>query len=97
MKVIGAGFGRTGTTSLKQALEYLGYPCYHMEEVLNNFDRGDVHRWNAFLTGKSRMDWVQLFKEYEATVDFPACIYYRELMEVFPDAVVILTVRDSEG
>jgi hypothetical protein len=96
MKIIGAGFGRTGTISLKQAFEYLGYPCYHMQEVMAAYDRGHVEQWDAALGGKV-IDWDALFSGYEATVDFPACMFYRQLMEAFPDAVVVLSVRDPQG
>ena len=94
MKIIGAGFGRTGTMSLQAALERLGYPCYHMKEVIKNADH--LRRWHAFTTADARMDWRALFADYEATVDFPACLYYRELMEAFPQALVILSVRDPD-
>jgi len=96
MKIIGAGFGRTGTISLKQAFEYLGYPCYHMQEVMAAYDRGHVEQWDAALSGKV-IDWDALFSGYEATVDFPACVFYQQLMEAFPDAVVVLSVRDPQG
>jgi hypothetical protein len=95
MQIIGAGFGRTGTVSLKQAFEHLGYSCYHMQEVMKAYDRGHVERWNAAIRGEN-VDWHALFDGFEATVDFPACVFYRELMEAFPDAVVVLSVRDPE-
>lgn len=95
MKMIGAGFGRTGTISIKQAVEYLGYPCYHMQEVMAAYDRGHVEQWDAAVCGKD-VDFKALFSGYEATVDFPACVFYRELMEVFPDALVLLSVRDPQ-
>jgi len=95
MKIIGAGFGRTGTVSLKQAFEHLGYPCYHMQEVMKAYDRGHVEQWEAALRGDD-VDWHALFAGYEATVDFPACVFYRELMEAFPDAVVVLSIRDPQ-
>ena len=97
MLVIGAGYGRTGTTSLKLALEDLGYPCYHMEEVMKNYRRGHIEQWTELFNERAVPDWADLFEGYEATVDFPACVYYRELMQAFPDAVVLLSVRDSEG
>ena len=96
MKVIGAGFGRTGTVSIQQALEHLGYPCYHMQEVMKAYGRGHVALWDAALTGHTNTDWAALFAGYEATVDFPACIFYEELMAAFPDAVVLLSIRDPE-
>ena len=95
MKVIGAGLPRTGTMSLQSALNHLGYRCYHMQEVPRN--PGHVDTWFNFVTEKNDMDWSVLFAEYDATVDAPACFYYRELMDQFPDAKVILTVRDAES
>jgi hypothetical protein len=95
MKIIGAGYGRTGTVSLQQAFEQLGYPCYHMQEVMKAYDRGHVEQWDAAMRDVD-IDWHELFTGYEATVDFPACVFYRELMEAFPDAVVVLSVRDAE-
>jgi len=61
MKIIGAGFGRTGTVSLKQAFEHLGYPCYHMQEVMKAYGRGHVEQWDALLTGQSDIDWEPAF------------------------------------
>jgi hypothetical protein len=94
MRVIGAGFGRTGTMSMQAALEQLGYRCYHMREITE--DPTHLRKWHQFVGGKAPMDWKALFARYEATVDFPACVYYRELMREFPDAKVVLTVRDPE-
>jgi len=96
MKIIGAGYGRTGTVSIQQALEHLGYPCYHMQEVMKSYRRGHVDIWDRALTGHTDTDWQTLFSDYEATVDFPACVFYAELMAAFPDAVVLLSVRDPE-
>jgi len=96
MKVIGAGFGRTGTLSLRIALEELGFVrCYHMTEVMaRRHDHAKL--WLQRAEGKP-IDWRSLFTGYEATVDFPACTYYRELMDVFPDAKVLLSVRSAES
>lgn len=94
MQVIGAGFGRTGTMSLQAALEMLGYHCYHMKEITK--DPSHLPAWHAFVSGAAPMDWKALFKDYEATVDFPASVYYRDLLHEFPDAKVVLTVRDPE-
>jgi len=94
MKVIGSGFGRTGTLSLKHALEEIGMgPCYHMEEVLKT--PAHVPTWNDHANGKP-VDWHRLFAGYHSAVDFPASIAYRELVEVFPEAKVIHTVRDPD-
>ena len=94
LEVIGAGFGRTGTMSLKVALEELGFgPCYHMTEVFANSEQ--VEFWEAAARGK-HLDWGEVFRDYRATVDWPAAAFYEELMERYPDAKVILTVRDPE-
>ena len=94
LEVIGAGFGRTGTMSLKVALEELGFgPCYHMREVFAHPEH--VELWRAATHGKP-LDWEQIFGGYRATVDWPACTFYGELMERYPDAKVILTVRDPQ-
>jgi hypothetical protein len=94
MKVIGAGFGRTGTTSLKAALETLGFdPCYHMTEVFAHPTHADfwVDAWHG-----EPVDWDGVLGGYEATVDWPACTFYEELMRRHPDAKVLLSVRDPE-
>jgi hypothetical protein len=80
--------------SMQAALQILGYPCYHMKEVTEH--AGHLQAWHQFVAGAAPMDWRTLFQEFEATVDFPACIYYRELLREFPDAKVLLTVRDPE-
>jgi hypothetical protein len=94
LKVIGAGFGRTGTLSLKHALEELGFgPCYHMSEL---FEKPHVdEQWDAIVSGEPA-DWPAIFKGYQATVDWPACAFYKELMQVYPNAKVLLSVRDPE-
>src|SRR5918998_4238747 len=94
VKVIGAGFGRTGTASLKAALEELGFsPCYHMTEVFANPDHVEV--WEAAMRGDP-VDWERPFRDYRATVDWPGAAFYKALMESYPDAKVILTVRDPD-
>jgi Sulfotransferase domain len=95
MRVIGAGFGRTGTTSLKAALERLGFgPSYTLGEVFRN--PGHVGFWEAARRGPAGegVDWEGFLAGYEVAVDWPACSFYEELMEAFPEAPVILTVRD---
>ena len=93
LKIIGAGFGRTGTMSLKAALEQLGFPCYHMVEC---FPRGPQH-WRLWeQVGSGEPDWDALFEGFTATVDFPACTSYGALASYYPDAKVVLTVRDPE-
>jgi hypothetical protein len=93
--IIGAGLGRTGTSSLKLALEQLGYaPCYHMIEFFQHPDH--AKDWLAAAAGEA-VDWPQLFGDFRATVDFPGCSFYKELMAAYPDAKVILSVRDAES
>lgn len=95
LSVIGAGFGRTGTLSLKAALEMLGVGrCYHMVEIIANPHFATA--WEQAADG-GPVDWNQIFAGYGATVDWPAAAFYRELADHFPKARVILTVRDSES
>src|ERR1700737_3764063 len=82
LKIIGAGFGRTGTRSLKEALEMLGFgPCYHMVEVFEHPEH--IARWEAVSQGKL-VDWKELFRGYQATIDWPSCTFYKQLMSVYP-------------
>ncbi len=95
LDVIGAGFGRTGTASLKGALELLGLaPCYHMFEVSRN--PGHVDLWLKATDGRLG-DWEEVFAGYRAAVDWPASAFYAALMARYPDARVILTVRDPNA
>ena len=93
LEVIGTGFGRTGTLSLKAALEQLGFPCYHMVECL---PKGPKHwrLWEEALSGSP--NWDAIFEGYTATVDFPACTSYAALAKKYPQAKFILSVRDPE-
>jgi len=93
LEVIGAGYSRTGTLSLKHALEILGIGrCYHFTELLK---RRHAKRWLAVLDGAPPV-WDEVFAGYSATVDWPAVSYYRELADYYPDARVILTIRDPD-
>lgn len=95
LRVIGAGCGRTGTASLKFALErLLGAPCYHMLEVFHHPEHIPV--WHKAALGEP-IDWRALFKGYAAAVDWPTAAFWPELMQAFPDALVLLSVRDSES
>jgi hypothetical protein len=92
--VIGAGFGRTGTLSLKGALEHLGFgPCYHMIEVIDRPEHVDF--WQRAAAGTA-VDWDEILAGYRAAVDWPACSFYAELAARYPEAKVILTARDPE-
>jgi hypothetical protein len=94
IEVIGAGLGRTGTLSLKAALEDLGFgKCYHPLAVFASLDQ--ARTWDAAARGEP-VDWDRIFAGFRATVDMPGCVFYRELAEKYPEAKVILTVRDSE-
>jgi len=95
LKVIGAGFGRTGTLSLKNALEQIGYgPCYHMVEVLKNPDH--VALWQAIADGLEP-DWDSIFANYASAVDWPTSAFYGPLLRAYPEAKVILTVRNTDA
>jgi hypothetical protein len=92
VEVIGAGFGRTGTASLKQALELLGFgPCHHMSEVLKQ--PATAEGWAAALNGDDTV-LPELLSGYRATLDLPSCLLWRELAAHCPRAKVVLTVRD---
>ena len=95
LRIIGAGLGRTGTTSLKLALEeLLGGPCYHMLAVQERPEDPDV--WGDAYEGR-QPDWQQFFDGYEATVDWPAAPFWKEMSEAFPDAPILLSVRDPDS
>ncbi len=105
LEIIGAGFGRTGTVSMKAALEILGFgPCYHMREILKarpGYNDGHLELWSehAHAVAEGRptpIQWKRLLARYAACMDHPTCLYYRELMAEFPEAKVILNVRDPE-
>lgn len=94
IKVIGAGFGRTGTLSLKHALERLGFDkCYHMMEL--DIAKDQDLAWRALQRGE-RVDFDVLFEGYQASVDWPSCNFWREQLDWYPDAKVILSERDPE-
>jgi hypothetical protein len=95
LRIIGAGLGRTGTLSLKIALErLLDGPCYHMAEVFAHPEHVPV--WHAAARGEMP-DWRAFFQGYRASVDWPAASFWSELMAVFPEALVVLSVRDAES
>lgn len=95
MRVVGAGLGRTGTNSLKLALErLLQKPCYHMWEVYSHLDDAPV--WTAATRGKFP-DWSTFLRDYGATIDFPAAAFWPELMRAFPDSLVLLSARDTDA
>lgn len=94
LKVVGAGLGRTGTLSLKAALEQLiGGRCYHMLEVFAN--PGHITHWRAAARGDA-VDWSTLLADYDATVDWPAAAMWRPLADAYPDAIVLLSHRPAD-
>ena len=96
LKVIGTGFGRTGTMSTYAALNQLGFPCYHMFEVIENKDnKTHLDFWQkvANTPAGTKHDWDAVFAKYTAAVDNPACCVWRELMQAYPDAKVLLTLH----
>ncbi|MEM7099998.1 MAG: sulfotransferase family protein [Pseudomonadota bacterium] len=95
LKVIGAGFGRTGTLSLKVALEKLGFSkCHHMTEVFGS--REQIDYWYAIAQAHDKPSWDDVFEGYQSSTDFPSSIFYKELADHFPEAKVVLTVRDED-
>ena len=95
LAVIGAGFSRTATFSLKFALEHLGFgPCHHFSEIFAGGER-KVSQWLDVIHGQP--DWESVFDGFRSTVDTPACNYWRELAAHYPAAKVVLTVREADS
>lgn len=94
LDVIGVGFGRTGTRSLQNALEVLGFgPCHHM---LGMFEYPDeIQHWRHAVKGEPT-DWDEVYAGYRSTVDWPGARFWRELVAYYPQAKVVLTVRDPQ-
>ncbi len=93
MKVIGAGLPRTATLSQKVALEMLGFkPCYHMVNVLADLDQ--ARRWRGALDGEVPV--AEILDGFEATVDWPGSFLWRELVDAYPNAKVLLSIRDGD-
>lgn len=94
IKVIGAGYGRNGTLSLKNALQTLGFDqCYHMMDL--NLEKDEDLAWSALARGET-VDFEKLFDGYQASVDWPSCNFWQEQLAYYPDAKVILSERDPE-
>ncbi|MBL4622404.1 MAG: hypothetical protein JKY89_08385 [Immundisolibacteraceae bacterium] len=92
--VICAGFGRTGTLSVKAALGKLGYDnCYHMMELFQH--PGHANTWTDMINGQPA-DWPALFEGYRSITDWPATYFWRELADYYPEAKILLTLRDPE-
>jgi Sulfotransferase domain len=95
LAVVGAGVGRTGTHSLKLALEQLlGEPCHHMMEMMANPDQAPA--WIDAIDGR-RVDWALMLQNYRSIVDWPGASFWPELFAANPDTLVLLSVRDPES
>ncbi|GAB5471321.1 MAG: sulfotransferase family protein [Rhodospirillales bacterium] len=95
LEIIGAGFGRTGTESMRLALNRLGFgPCHHMHEVIENPEQQRL--WRALGQGAAP-DWEALFDGYRSAVDWPSAAYWREIAAAYPEAKVLLTLRSTES
>ncbi|MGX7894825.1 sulfotransferase family protein [Tsuneonella sp. HG222] len=95
IEVIAAGLGRTGTLSMKFALERLGFgPCHHMTEVFADAAR-QMPLWIAASEG--RPDWDEIFRGFRSTSDYPSAVYWRELSAFYPQARIILAERDADA
>jgi hypothetical protein len=94
MKVIGAGLPRTATTTQLIALEMLGFPCYHMRDMMSDLATS-VPQWRKALEADG--DWEEIFEGKESIADWPGGYHWRELMDVYPDAKVLLSVRSAES
>jgi hypothetical protein len=94
LQIIGAGLGRTGTLSLKLALEHIGLgKCYHMSEMLANL-RTHLPLWVEAAKGSPQ--WDTIFAGYRSSTDYPGCMFWREIAAHYPDAKIILTTRDPD-
>ncbi len=94
LQVIGAGLGRTGTLSLKLALEHVGFgKCYHMSEMIAHM-RAHLPLWVE--SAKGDPQWDAIFEGYHSSTDYPGCMFWRELAAKYPEAKIILTTRDPD-
>ncbi|EIE78208.1 hypothetical protein RO3G_02912 [Rhizopus delemar RA 99-880] len=96
LQVIGAGFGRTGTDSLHEALNILGYNTHHMSCIFKN-ENLDFETFKEAHRNPEAIDWDKPYDGFDAAVDWPTCNFYKELMVKYPDAKVLLTVRTPES
>ena len=93
--IIAAGFGRTGTMSLKIALEKLGYgPCYHMKEIIEDSSQSDF--WQRVYYG-GKYSWGELFEKYNSSTDNPVCEFWEEILKEYPNSKIILNTRNPEA
>ncbi|KAI8080305.1 P-loop containing nucleoside triphosphate hydrolase protein, partial [Gilbertella persicaria] len=96
LEVIGGGFGRTGTDSLRNALNMLGYNTHHMKMMFEDPEQDPDDFTNAY-HNRDQADWDKIFKNYDAAVDWPSVTFYKELLKKYPNAKVVLTVRSADS
>ncbi len=95
LEIIGTGLARTGTMSLKQALEYLtGKRCFHMIELLKNPARIEILKKGY---KSNQIEWSKFYEGYHSALDYPTCLYYPDLVKLNPDIKVIHTRRDFDS
>ncbi|MEW1685875.1 sulfotransferase family protein [Streptomyces sp. NPDC093594] len=96
LELVNAGLGRTGTTSLKAALDRLGLgPSFHMFDIVGDTER--LQQWEGIVCDGAEPDWHAVFAGYRAAVDGPCALHYAALKDAFPHARTILTVRDADS
>jgi hypothetical protein len=94
LKIIGTGLGRTGTHTLKTALNHLGFgDCYHMVELFQKPE--GLHYFEKAERGEA-VDWNRLFHNYNSAVDYPVARYFRQISDYYPEAKIIHTYRDPQ-
>ncbi|KAK0531330.1 hypothetical protein OC835_003717 [Tilletia horrida] len=97
MRIIGAGIPRTGTLSMKQALDILGFPCHHMAAVLADRTDHEAKTWTkAGTVGLSDAEWDDLLRPWQACIDAPSACFYKRLADLYPDAKILVTTRDAK-
>ncbi|CAO0798284.1 unnamed protein product [Mucor circinelloides] len=96
LEVIGAGYGRTGTDSLRTALNMLGYKTHHMKSFWEDQEMNPDDFYDAYVN-RDQADWDKIYANYNAAVDWPTVTFYKELVAKYPDAKVLLTVRSAES
>ncbi|KAI8149847.1 P-loop containing nucleoside triphosphate hydrolase protein [Fennellomyces sp. T-0311] len=96
LKIIGAGMGRTGTDSLRIALNTLGYNTHHMKTLNEEGGRAEMFT-KAYEHPEEAVDWDYIYEGFDAAIDWPTCAFVEPLMKKYPDAKVILTIRDPDS
>jgi hypothetical protein len=95
LQIIGPGFGRTGTRSLKAALELLGFdPCHHMQTLFA--DPAQLAFWKTLAAGGT-VNWHEVFADFRSQIDWPGAHVWRDLLQAFPEALVVFSTRPAEA